>query len=318
MNDESPSHDDSIVRGPLLGRVENAAFLPFLRLPATRAVPLERHETELTWASHYSSIFHEDTSASSTFRLDGEVWRNVAHLRHGVTDRAQVYVSVPTIYASSGFLDSFVEDFHDTFDFPQGGRDRNPDDQFAMGIESGSSTLYQLKEDQLAIGDISLGLDVQVLEESESLPALTVRAAVEFPTGDEDDGFGNGEYDYAVGLGLEKRVLGFVLHGLADYVVTGSLDSFRGTVARVEDTWTLMLAVERPFGSFFSALVQVRYETSPIGGTGIEDLRNAIVGTFGGVFDLGRRTRLQLGFAEDFTRHTAQDFSAHVVLSHRF
>ena len=46
----------------------------------------------------------------------------------------------------------------------------------------------------------------QVLTETNTLPALSIRAALKLPTGDESHLLGSGSPDYGLGLAMEKHV----------------------------------------------------------------------------------------------------------------
>jgi hypothetical protein len=75
------------------------------------------------------------------------------------------------------------------------------------------------------VGDILLNYRLQVLKETECHPAFAPRFSVILPSGDEDDGLGNGEVGYQINLPLSKQVGHWAFHGNAGLTVTPDVEA---------------------------------------------------------------------------------------------
>ncbi|MEW6327714.1 MAG: transporter [Thermodesulfobacteriota bacterium] len=113
-------------------------------------------------------------------------------------------------------------------------------------MTGGTSTITQQYIDTTShsgLGDICLGGSYTVFEETSDGPAIYALASIKFPTADEEKGLGTGEYDYGLGVGLDKRIGKWTLFGNAKYNIIGSpggidLDNFFSVVAGVSHQCT--------------------------------------------------------------------------------
>src|SRR5207249_10722341 len=78
----------------------------------------------------------------------------------------------------------------------------------------------------LGRGDVPSVYSQRLVDESESAPAVLVRAGIELPTGSEPKGFGNGGVDLGGGALVEKSWDRFTASGGAYYVHTSTAASF--------------------------------------------------------------------------------------------
>ena len=75
-------------------------------------------------------------------------------------------------------------------------------------------------------GDMTLNASYFILDESELLPHVAVKAGVKFPTADEDKGLGTGEFDYLFGMDMTKNIGGWSLFGGVSYNILGDPDYY--------------------------------------------------------------------------------------------
>jgi len=75
-------------------------------------------------------------------------------------------------------------------------------------------------------GDMTLKASYYVLEETDIIPLTALKAGVKFPTADEDDGLGTGEFDYLFGMDLSKEVGRWSLFGGVCYNILGDPDYY--------------------------------------------------------------------------------------------
>lgn len=305
------------LRGPVPIRVQNPLFLMFYRMtPAPTGVPaLGRGEIVLH--SDYTSYFRVDERPiGSVAALDGELWRNAVRARIGLGRQVAVSIEIPTLYGGGGFLDSFIENYHDTFNFDQEGRDENEDDQFRFFLVNDGHLAYQLVEHEVGLGDISFTFDWRLRPETEHAPAVSLRGGLELPTGDEKRGFGNGRTDGGLGVGLEKTLGQYRLYSNVAYQFQGRPEMFSAAEVRIRDNWSADLALERPFGRHLSGLVQFGWEQSPMLGTALQAIDdNATTGILGLAWWPGGHWRLDFMFLEDLDGESAQDFTMSLAVA---
>ncbi len=76
------------------------------------------------------------------------------------------------------------------------------------------------------VGDTNLDLRYRFLDETDSLPEMSVHGGVKLPTADEDKGLGTGETDYRMGIELVKELGGWTLDLGMDYNILGDPDGY--------------------------------------------------------------------------------------------
>ena len=141
--------------------------------------------------------FHQQVRAAEQIDLDYERAQLNLNLTYGIKNDLAVGLLLPYISNSGGFMDSLIENWHDLFGLPQGGRDDAPRDEFNISYQSATDNLL-IDETDKGIGDISLFLDKQLLISDQQ--NLQVRGLLKLPTGDEDQLFGSGGYGASLSL----------------------------------------------------------------------------------------------------------------------
>lgn len=213
---------ESLWRRPLHSQNQFPILLLFLGFELERAVSLGRGETSFDLDLSLSNIIKTsaasfDPSADSLV-FDYEWWRMQARYDVGLGSGWEASASLPLFYRSGGFLDSFINAFHEAFGFSNSFRSRTPDDLFRYElILDGTRVLGPLRRG-MAAGDLVLSL-----KKSWSLSGTEVglRAAVKAPTGSWSEGAGSGAVDLGLGFllsGASSR-LGYTLN--AGYCILG-------------------------------------------------------------------------------------------------
>jgi len=76
------------------------------------------------------------------------------------------------------------------------------------------------------VGDTNLDLGYRFLDETDSLPEMSVHGGIKIPTADEDKGLGTGEMDYQLGVELVKELGGWSVDLGMDYNILGDPDDY--------------------------------------------------------------------------------------------
>lgn len=88
-----------------------------------------------------------------------------------------------------------------------------------------------LDDTSTGFGDLSFYAKTKVLTETEWLPAITLDGFWKIPSGDKDEGLGNGEMDFTAACAFSKRYSDYSLHVNPEYTFTGGDRKTIGTTA---------------------------------------------------------------------------------------
>lgn len=326
-NEDDPGNEhatprwSSEARGPAPLRSQHPLVMTFLdfelRGAGTEPAGHARLDAGVTYTSMYQ--FRVSDDGQSMVSYDGEWVELALDFRYGITDRLELFATLPFLYTTSGFLDSFIEDYHDILSFNQDGRDNAPSDQFAVKVVHEGHTVYELKEDTFGVEDIPIGLAFAVLQEDASVPGLQIRAALELPTGKPEYGFGNGGIDAGLGFVVEKSVGIFTFTLGGDYTWIQRSDAMKDAGVDVDNLLGAFFSTEVRLGSRLSGLVALDYLSQPLTGVPLaENHRDQLLLVFGGAVQLGPAVIARLDFVEDLVRDVSPDFSGRLGVEIRF
>jgi uncharacterized protein DUF3187 len=234
-----------------------------------------------------------------TVNLDLEMVRTVIALRYGVHPNFDVGIALPIIYTYGGILDDFILDVEQLFTPGKERRLRKNQDAgaFTYQVSRGNRVFIQGQDNALGIGDIVLQAKGQVLQEQAWLPAVSLRAAVKFPSGDSDRAFGSGEFDGSLGVLLQKSLWRLTFYVNADVTFPGQ--AFDDVDVSLHPFFLGLFAIEFRLSYPVSLVLQLRGDTRPFHDT-ISILDKRIIETHLGVnWAISRHLVLQAGFAED-------------------
>ena len=313
------SHPARVVRGPLATRNQHPVALTLLHMRPRRATVLPKGKLAGAVDSTYSSIFEVETAPGETVNFDGEIWRTAGRARYGLGGRTDLEVELALVLASSGFMDSFVEEFHNLFGFPDAGRDGAEENQYRMRLRHDGELVYELEEDRVGFADVPIIVTHQVREENASGPAVAVRVGVELPTGSEDRGFGNGELDWGVGSLMERSLGRWTVTAAVDVLLPGNPDAFQRAGVDLNDILSLQLGGEYRWNDRLSLLGQLFWTSPMTDDYSVEEFNSEIFDLgLGLAYDWTGGPRLYVAFQEDLVAATGTDFGVIVGLSWGF
>ena len=316
---------DADFQGPLPVRSQHPVQLTVLHLDAAGARPLGASEAVLRFDAAYSSLWLTGAGDNgNAFTMDGELLRLAARVGLGLGHGFELRTEIPVLHAGGGFLDGFVEGWHDTSGLPDQERDTAPRDDFLVRAARGPSVVYELDRTGVALLDVPVELRWTFLPVTPARPfGAGVRAAVELPTGDSDRGHGNGGVDAALGAygELELRQLPLPLS-----LTAHAGHTFAATPRRAERgglSYRVVTAAGRGaelvVAEGLSLLAQTELETSALRGLDFHEVGDPQWLFWGGArIALGPRTWLEVGIGEDLSPFVAPDFTVWVSVFGRF
>jgi hypothetical protein len=181
----------------------NAPFSAIIGVPGRW--PNDTNQTaELSWNISNQSLSQENDRES--LFLDGETQTLQLRFQYRPLSRVNIGIEIPWIYHSGGFLDNTIDTWHDIFGLSEGIRPQTPRNDLKFRYERDDSQSANLDDSTSGIGDIDLGLVVDLGSagsiDASYLHQLTwaLTFNLEAPTGDADKLTGNGHTDLAAGL----------------------------------------------------------------------------------------------------------------------
>ena len=289
-----------------------------LSMPGDRAAVLKQGvlDVRLELAETASIFRDENPQASVTMKF--ETLRSGLFLRYGATERWELAVEIPLLYRNRGFMEGPIKAVEGATTGVAPDRESLANTDYAFNISRGGRTIASGREGVVGLGDSTVMSKYQLLQETASMPALSVRTAFKFPTGREGQFYGSGSPDIGFGLAAEKGFGGrWVVYGNVNGVVpTGRIagQSLRPTISglvAVEYLWSENLSITTQFG----------YYSSPFSGVGTEVLDKGVTDSVLGVsYRLTPHLLWQTYMVEnlDFITGSAADFTLSTLLTHRF
>jgi hypothetical protein len=307
------------VRGPIPARAEHPLALNYLGMRARRATTQPEDTLGVALESAYASLFEDGADATGSVLVDGELWHGSARLRWGLGPRTDVELELQLLRAGGGFLDGFVEGFHDLFGLANGGREDREDDQLEVEIVADGETVYELEGNAIELGDLPLVLTHELWRDADASSFVAARFGIELPTGSESRGYGNGGIDFGAGLLAERSFGNWTAFGAADVVLPAERDSFEGTDFEVDERIDAAFGLEWRWDDFTSLLAGLRYLSPLSDDIEIEELDAPLLDLgAGAAWDVPERSRLPVSFHVYLWAGSGPDFTVRVGWSWRF
>lgn len=192
------------VAGPI-ATADRSSFARLNGLPVPMSgTVLAFGEQKIRWINELSSQFAYDESPQEFVLIDGETYESHIRAHVGLGASFDVAIDVPWLHQSGGFMDSFVEDWHNTFGLPNGGRDRFETNQVRYEVRVGDEQ-FDYRKGSEGLGDVGITLRYQGF--SHASRALAWHSHIELPTGQQEDMTGSESVDVALGFDYDDYSL---------------------------------------------------------------------------------------------------------------
>jgi hypothetical protein len=270
----------------------------------------------------HSINYVEDSNSRERILLDGETTRMTLGGRYGLSKSVELGVEIPYIVHSGGFLDGFIINYHDSFGFPQGGRDQAPRNRLIYRYSLDGVERLKIDSASSGLGDIGLTAGLQIYHDAQEYPrAVAIKASVKLPTGDSASLHGSGSTDFSFLIAASddyKLPLG---HGTV-FAAAGLMVMTKGDILPEQQRnhvgFGSLGAGWNPL-SWLAFKVQMDAHTPFYGDSSLKALSaNAAQLLIGGTLGLSERTTLDIAVSEDIATTTSPDVAFHFNLSARF
>lgn len=276
--------------------------------PAPQAV-LDPGRVQWTAAVDIANEYAREKDADEDLEFDGESRRLRLGWRRGLGAGWEAGIEVPLLSTGGGALDSWIEDWHQSFGLPNGGREQVPQDRYRYRYSRGGNLLLDVDTGGSGLGDIALGL-------GRSLGgACVLRGLLKLPTGDAARLLG-GTAGAAVWLDIgalpEGRAAAAVSAGVA---VNGRSDVLPDQQVRTIPFGALHLQL--PVTARVSLQGRVLAHAAPYRGSDLHSLSRPGAPSSLGLRLRTRSANFDFGFQEDPAVYASPDFTLYLAVSGR-
>lgn len=278
-------------------------------------------QTEIGLDTVLSSNYATDQNIHEQVTIDGETTRFTVTARRTVFPRLEIGLKIPYIVQGGGFLDGFIENYHDAFGFPQGGRDQAPHNRLLYTYRRDGVEKLHFSSSGGGIGDVRLSSSFQLIEHRDMEEGITLNAGIKLPTGESDQLRGSGSTDFSLWLS----------GGTSNHDTTGTWTTYGAAGLLLMNQGDVLPDQQKSWAGFGSLgvgwapltwlafKVQADAHTSFFSDSDLEEISaNSLQLIVGGTLFLSERTTLDIGVGEDLAVNTAPDVSFYLSLRTRF
>jgi len=318
----SLSFQPALVRAEGFGPLPVRNFQPIhqlvLSMPGDRAAVLKKGVLDVRLELAETSSVFRDESPQASVTMKFETLRSGLFLRYGATERWELSVDVPVLYRYRGFMDGAIKTVERATTGLAPARNALSQSGYAFNISRGGRTVASGRDGAVGLGDSTVMGKYQLLPETASMPAVSVRTALKLPTGDEGQFFGSGSPDFGFGLAAEKGFGGrWVVYGNLNGVIpTGRIAGMS-----LQPTISGLVAVEYLWSENLSLTTQFDYYSTPFHGAGTRTLDKGVTESVLGFSYRLTQHLLWQGYGVenlDFITGSAADFTLSTLLTYRY
>ncbi|MFU8822071.1 MAG: DUF3187 family protein [Gammaproteobacteria bacterium] len=292
-------------------------FIQIYSLPSPAAYPAPAPRR---WAWRFgfdlaSSSITEERPTGERIVMDGETYRTSISLDYGLSERLAIGIAVPLVAHSGGFLDGFVQDWHDLFSLSNERREDFEDDSLDYSYVENGVEMFGLRDRDRGLGDIRLTTDWDLQGAPDATRSLVLRSGLKLPTGSSDTLRGSGSTDLSLQLlSTDRQTLdrwGMTLSWMIGGLWLGNGD----VLAPLREDLVAIgsIGLSRPIWRRLSARLQLDghsafydSELRPLGASSVQL-------TFGGSIELARARRIDFAMVQNLFTDTTPDLGIHLA-----
>ena len=255
----------------------------------------------------YGNTFSSSRRGANEIVLDGETAVTFLTLRGAIGAGWEFGLEVPHVAHRKSDLDSFIDEFHDLFGLPDGGRGSVPRGRLEYRVDVDGQTHASVTDSQSGLGDVRLLLGRSLYRSAARSGAM--RLQIKAPLGDVSDLTGSEAVDAALWWEHDERQLfgssrlsGSAMLGLA-YLGDGELVPRRQNRA----VGLASLGLRWRLTNRLQLNLQADAHGAPVD-TDLGELReDGVQGTIGGRILFTERLWLDLGVVENLESASSPD-----------
>jgi hypothetical protein len=309
-----------LLNEPFTVRNQNPFILVHGLPGATTADLLQMGESSLQVRLDSSNHSKTSDNPYEQITLDGETYRMAMFYSRGLADGWQVGVELPVIAHWSGFMDNFIENWHDSFGLTNGDRELWPKNRLLFSYTRDGVAEAEMTDGSAGVGDLQLQIARRLMASDED-SRMVLHAGVKLPTGDAERFQGSGAADLALWLSGAAPALfeqwriggywqaGFLLLGEGDLLPDRQRSRvwFGGVGVHWRAwSWLMLKAQLDAHSSFYESQLPQLGDPS-------------VMLTVGGSIPVARGAgAVDLAIGENLITDTVPDFTLNIAYRHRF
>ena len=319
----SPVLANDLVASPFFIHNQSPIIQIFGLPPAEGGQITPPGRTKLRLVVDVSNNFTADKSAEESVLFDGETSRITLSFRRGFGDSWEGGIDIPVVSHQGGMLDGLIENWHDTFGLPQGGRDNAPRNRLHYSYQQeGEKEGLNFSNSGTGIGDTSIYLAYQLNRKTTAVRRyIALRGGIKFPSGDTDQLRGSGGTDFHLRLAASDGET-LKVYNLTLFASMGALWLGKGEILSDKQHQNV------GFGSIglvwtplkrFTFKVQIDGHTAFFGDSHLKQIDSPSAQlAIGGTINLSDNLALDLCVVEDIIVDTAPDVTFHAALTYLY
>ena len=293
---------------PFLTRDQNPLLVIYGLPTATAARLITTGQSRFTTSLNMSNTINGESRGNESLFVDAESYQLNLVYDLGLNDDWMFRLHIPFIKHSAGFMDDWIDDYHDLLGLPEDIRPFYPNDQIDIRYSFDGNSLLLKQNSSAGLGDISLQLAYQAIRQKDA--NVSYWLSLKLPSGDSDKLTGSGAADLAVWLAGDTRLV----NDLWWYGNIGALFMDDSEVLSEKHRNSALFASTGIQFQPWTA-VQLRFQLdthSAFYDTDTDFLGPVIQLTFGGSIILSQHSSLDLAIAEDIQTGASPDVNFNI------
>lgn len=270
--------------------------------------------SELQLSLNLSNTIIREVNSNESLLVDVESYRLNLVYGYGLNARWMLRFQLPLIHHGPGFMDDWIDNYHNLLGLPEDIRPFYPNDQIHLTYDYNGQRLLDIQERSSGVGDLALQLAYQAYAEPDFY--LNYWISLKLDTGDSTRLTGSGSNDLALWLALDNRMardswlflnLGMVFMEDSEVLSTRhqNLSYFASTGMQFHPWQPLQLKFQlEAHGSAYD--------------TATDFLGSAILLTFGGSILLDPQSALDIAIQEDLQTGASPDVNFNINWRRQF
>jgi hypothetical protein len=298
---------------------------PFVQIhsapsPAPSPAPAPGNWVVSVTADLASNSIVEEHAALDRVVLDGETYRTTLSISYGLSERFTAELTLPFVAHSGGFMDSFIEDWHDLWGLSNNRRDDFDRDSLDFSYAEAGQDRFALRDRDRGLGDLRLSTEWRLRDAAGDQRSLAIRGGLKLPTGSADALTGSGSTDVSLQLLSTDNAIFYAWDVTLAWMIGGLwlgdgdvLEDLRRDAVAIGS-----IGLSRPVWRNLTARLQID------GHSAFYDSRLAAIGsgglqlTFGGSIELARGGRIDIAMMQNLNTDAIPDLGLHLAWREAF
>lgn len=301
-------------RAPLQVQNRFPLHLLFLTPRPTSPIAPTQGSLRTSMALEYSSTYFEHSNSQWDYLIDLEMTVVDLSFHYGISSRASIRLDVPLVSMNAGFLDGFLQSYHDALGVPNYGRENRPQNSFAYSVSKEGRTWLEGESGLFRWSDMTVSAQYVILKPGgQHRWTSALQGSIKLPTGDPDRAYGSGGFDFGLFLPSQWSLTSWSLFIMPGMMLISDPET-RGADVSARNSYSLFSGLAFHYNDKWSWLAQLNFFTSPIEETGLSVLDDgALELALGFQRVIKQRWVVEFAFCEDLTR-AAPDFNVRLGL----